>query len=182
MFLVVTISCENNSPFEANETNQAFERRIKGRTTTLDVSDTQVITEEDTLLMTDEGVARFHKKDGEYFGVQIGHYSGSALWIDNWSLTPPDGWEYGKNVTITMTVEKKDNELIHTFGPHGSTFAPGATLYLSWEMLGTDTAKLFYIDDNGDYIEQQSEDVDYKNKWFKITIHHFSRYAVAYGR
>ena len=41
--------------------------------------------------------------------------------------------------------------------------------------------QLFYIQDDGAYTEQKPDEVDVVNGWLKLTIHHFSRYAVAWS-
>jgi len=81
-----------------------------------------------------------------------------------------------------MNDETKDNEHNHTFNPHDSTLEPDETLCFSWGIQGADKASLFYNDDTMEYNMQKSDDVDFQNKLFKITINHFSCYALAYGR
>ena len=89
----------------------------------------------------------------------------------------------GGPVTITMTIESdpQNGGYIYSFGPSGCKFDPPAVLYLKYRDLGIDNATLYYVDDQGNYIEHMPDDISLKQKWFKLTIHHFSRYAVAWG-
>ena len=126
------------------------------------------------------------KKDKCYEGAWL--YVGatkSSIFIPKGSITPPPDHPDKEPVTITYTIDKTaDNELVYTFGPHGSIFNPGAKITMSFESLnfGEYIPKLFYILDNGTYEEQAPEQLNIYERWFTITIDHFSRYAVAYGR
>ena len=86
----------------------------------------------------------------------------------------------GQNVTITLAVVKDEvnNQLLFEFGPHGSLFEPAATI---WFHYAGSNPQLFYIQDDGAYTEQKPDEVDVVNGWLKLTIHHFSRYAVAWS-
>jgi hypothetical protein len=48
--------------------------------------------------------------------------------------------------------------------------------------LGNGNPTLYYIDANGNYIEQQPNSINHQQKWMKIYINHFSRYAIAISR
>ena len=98
------------------------------------------------------------------------------------ALTPPSGM-WGKDVTITFTIDKDivNNELIFTFGPHGLKFSPAARVILDYSDLGIDIPKLYYIDDNGNYNLQQPDDIDVKGRKLTLYIDHFSRYALVHG-
>ncbi len=78
-------------------------------------------------------------------------------------------------------MDSAGSEMILTFGPSGSTFSSGADLLLNWSALDLVEAKFYYIDTDGNYIEQDVEAIDYGKKWLKAKIHHFSRYAVAWS-
>jgi hypothetical protein len=86
----------------------------------------------------------------------------------------------GQNVTLTMAVvqDAANNELLFEFGPHGSTFEPAATV---WFHYPGSNPKLYYVEDDGTYTEQKPDEVDLVNGWVKLTINHFSRYAVAWS-
>ena len=88
-----------------------------------------------------------------------------------------------KPVTITMRIDldKEKNELIYTFGPHGSRFSKPARIVFDYSSLGTNTANLFYIENDGSYVEQPFDHIDIKAKKIYLYIDHFSRYAMSYG-
>lgn len=107
---------------------------------------------------------------------------GSKLIVPYGAFTPPQGM-WGENVTITISADLNTttNELQFEFGPHGSQFDAPAELWLNWDDIGKEQPTLFYIDENGNYIEQQPDEVDLKKKKMKIFLHHFSRYALVHG-
>ena len=72
-------------------------------------------------------------------------------------------------------------ELRFTFGPSGSRFNPPAEAWFDWSDLGVSKAKLYYITNNGEYIELKPDEIDSQGHRFKFYIHHFSRYAVAWS-
>lgn len=119
-------------------------------------------------------------------------YNGGGAWLSDGSgfiifpdaLTPPPGTPKRKDVTIDVTVDMNDatGELIFDFGPSGCRFDPKMELVFSWKDLGSGTPTLYYIDDNGNYIEQQPENIDFINQLMFIHVPHFSRYAVAISR
>ena len=106
---------------------------------------------------------------------------GSTFHLTQGSLTPPPGTPLGDDVTLTMLVEmdSSNNELVFTFGPSGSQFSPAAEIWFDYSDLGSTMATLYYIDSNGNHIPQQPDDVDLQGKRMKITVDHFSRYALA---
>lgn len=122
-------------------------------------------------------------KDGEagYTGGTINVANGSKLQISPNSLTPPPALA-GQPVTITMRVEKDDatNTLFYEFGPSGCQFGPSAEVEFHFSDLqgNPNNVKLYYIDSNGDYIEQLPENVDVRGRKFVFSIDHFSRYAI----
>jgi len=124
----------------------------------------------------------FIKKSKLYGGSGINIPNGTSLTIPYASLTPPTELS-GQNIIINMLVEKDPitGELIYTFGPHGCVFNKPAQLWLSWKDLECENATLFYLDDEGNRVEQLPDNVDVYNKKMLITIDHFSRYAVAYS-
>jgi hypothetical protein len=122
-------------------------------------------------------------KDGEagYTGGTINIANGSKLQISPNSLTAPPALA-GQPITITMRVEKDEvtNTLFYEFGPSGCEFAPSAEVEFHFSDLqgNTNDVKLFYIDANGDYIEELPDNVDVRGKKFVLSIDHFSRYAI----
>ena len=108
--------------------------------------------------------------------------NGTLLILTNCSLTPSPEILWGQDVTITATIDKDEvkDELIFDFGPEGCQFSPSAQVFLDYEDLGTGVPTLFYIDENGNYIEQEPDDIDLTNKHIILYIDHFSRYAVAF--
>jgi len=121
-----------------------------------------------------------------YIGGNIQLENGSKFHINGGSFTPPPGTGAHKDVTLNMLVEMNEkNELIYTFGPSGSRFDHPAKIWLSWSDLGkSKSAKVpdfFYIDENGNYVKQQANDIDIKGKHLILYVDHFSRYAVAWA-
>ena len=123
----------------------------------------------------------------------LGYYEGgnikcngnkSKFNLDDGALTPPATSRKGNNITITMNVDydQVNNELIFEFGPHGCQFSPAARVKLDYNPLGINIATLYYIDENGNYIEQTPDYININKKYMMINLDHFSRYAVAYGR
>ncbi len=121
------------------------------------------------------------------YDKQKQRYRAAALYLDNGSLfiippgamTPPAKL-MGKTVKVTMSVDRnpETNELLYTFGPHGCTFSPSASLTLAFMNLGTDQPVLYYIDDDGNYTEGQPDQVDNIDFLIHLKIDHFSRYAI----
>ncbi len=115
---------------------------------------------------------------------QINLGQGSKMTIPKKALTPPPGTPLGDDVTITMSVDydAQSNELNFEFGPHGSTFDPPVELRLRYSELGNQIPYLYYIDEDGNYIEQTPDDVDIQGQFVILYLHHFSRYALSHGR
>ncbi len=140
---------------------------------------------EDTLIGNDATVeqgsftSRYNKKWDAYQGGKIVLSQGSQFELLYGALTPPEEL-YGQDVTIDMKVVQgsSNNELLFEFGPSGSQFDPPATVWFHYT--GSDP-QLFYIDNNGTYIEQEPDEIDTKNQWLMLKISHFSRYAVAWA-
>lgn len=129
----------------------------------------------------DSTVIRYHSGWNDYRGGSINLLpSNSVFDLDGRALTPPAGM-WGQDITITFTVDRDlfTNELIFTFGPHGAQFSPAARVILDYSDLGIDIPTLYYIDENGNYIQQQPADIDVTGKKLTIYVHHFSRYALA---
>ncbi len=119
-------------------------------------------------------------KNGVYGGGLIKLGQGSALFIPRKSLTPPVGTPRGADVTLTMNVELVNDELIFTFGPHGSQFDPPAWLRIDYGDLGVELPALYYIE-NGEYVEQAPDHVDTQGRFMLLHFDHFSRYVVAWS-
>lgn len=115
-----------------------------------------------------------------YGGGTMRVQNGSWFHLEDGALTPPPGTSFGDPVTVTMLIERDKfrNQLTFTFGPSGTTFEPPAEVWLDWQDLHTSAVRLYYIDDAGNYIEQQPEAIDYQGNKLKIYIDHFSRYAI----
>ena len=123
--------------------------------------------------------SRYYKKWDAYQGGKIILSQGSQFELLYGSLKPPAEL-HGQNVTLNMAVvqEQTKNELRFEFGPHGSQFDPPATI---WFHYAGSNPKLYYIEDDGSYTEQQPDEVDTQNQWLMLKINHFSRYAVGWG-
>jgi len=122
----------------------------------------------------------FRFRRGAYASGIVKAPNGSHLKLVQGALTPPSDTPYGQNVTLKMRVDKNNdtNEMIFSFGPSGCQFTPPAELCFSWADLGSQSAVLYYIDENGTYIEQTPDHIDTQNQRMTIYIDHFSRYAI----
>ena len=121
---------------------------------------------------------KYSKRKKAYKGGHISLSQGSKFDVDKGSLTPPSEL-MKQDVTITMNViQDANNGLVFEFGPSGSHFAPAATVRFRY---AGSKPKLYYINNDGSYVEQQPDEVDKKNKWLVLKINHFSRYAVAWA-
>ena len=135
---------------------------------------------------------QFGSCDPKYF-AQWNAYNGDLINIPNGSqfsflygaLTPPAGSAMGSKITITMQVDKDEinQQLVYTFSPSGCVFNPVATIWLSFKDLsGSGVPNLYMIDANGNYNPQVPEEIDILGQRLKISVHHFSRYAVAFSQ
>ena len=127
-------------------------------------------------------ISEYVEDEDFYTPVLIQISNGSFLRIPNRSLQPPEDL-VGKNVEITMAVtnDVENNELLFTFGPHGCEFTQPAELCLSWKTTNSKNATLYYLDEQGNKKEHMPDQIDIVNKRMIININHFSRYAVAYS-
>jgi len=80
-----------------------------------------------------------------------------------------------------MQLELANDKINLTFGPHGCQFDPPAQLRVDYSDLGVELPTLFYIDENGNSIEQAPDHIDTRGKWLTLSFDHFSRYAVAWS-
>lgn len=122
------------------------------------------------------------KPNGLYSGGGITLANGVSFSLSNGALTPPAEIPYGDDVTITVTCQRPNvgrNELVLEFGPHGCQFDPRAQVILDYSDLGVDLANLYYIDDNGNYVLQNPDQIDIRNKRMILYLDHFSRYALS---
>jgi hypothetical protein len=111
--------------------------------------------------------------------------NGSEFAFLDGALTPPQGHPAGKKVTITMRVDKDSlkQQLIFTFEPSGCQFNPAASFWIFWnDLYGSGVPNFYMIDDNGDYHLRATEEVNLVEKQMRVSIHHFSRYAVAFSQ
>jgi hypothetical protein len=187
--LVLTFNaCSQQSPFDATQRND--NDKVALGKVNLQTRTAYDYTGQDAVLYGDS-YPQSNSVVINYFGPRKGYQrgsmnlpNGSKFEISLGALTPPEGTADGDPVTITMTCEKDtvNNGLLFTYGPHGSRFSPPATLTLSWRDLDIEVPKLYYVDEEGNYIEQVPEDMDVVGKWLIISVHHFSRYAVAWAR
>jgi len=128
----------------------------------------------------DSQTIRFDAPANHYRGGNLDLPNGASFNIQGGALIPPPEIPWGEEVTITVLCEKDsvNNELIFTFGPSGCKFGSGARVFLNYADLGIDKALLYYIDENGNYILQSPDYIDYEQKRITIYISHFSRYAL----
>ena len=116
---------------------------------------------------------------GSFQGGQLKVENGTTFSFKNGTLTPPSGWTDDR-IILSMEVERDmiDNELQFKFGPSGCKFNPSATIWFNYGDLGISAPKLYYVDSNGNYIEQAPEKIDYRGNKMLISVDHFSRYAI----
>ena len=112
-------------------------------------------------------------------GGQLKVENGTTFSFKGGSLTPPSG-STDDRIILSMEVDKDitKNELLFTFGPSGCQFNPSATIWFNYGDLGISAPKLYYVDSNGNYIEQSPEKIDYRGNKMLIRVDHFSRYAI----
>ena len=112
-------------------------------------------------------------------GGQLKVDNGTTFFFDGGSLTPPAGWTDDRiNITMTVDMDSVNNEMVFTFGPSGCHFNPNAEVWLVYKDLGLAAPVLYYIDENGNYIPQNPDYIDYQGNKMLISIDHFSRYAI----
>jgi len=119
--------------------------------------------------------------------IQFGENNRSKFELEDLALALPAGPSMSpkmKDVTITMQIDYDTTakELLFEFGPHGCQFDPRAHLMMDYKVLGVEVPVLFYIDENGNRIEMQPNQINTNKKWLIIRLDHFSRYAVAVSR
>lgn len=170
-FLTSNAISENSDPYSLTKKTKIFEPLTGFSNTIYPLSSSIIVN--------------FKQNRNIYRGFDIDLLpSNSVFDVDGGSLTPPPSINWGDPVEITFSVDKDtvNNELIFTFGPHGCQFDPAARVIMDYAELGIDFPTLYYIADDGTYIEHTPEYIDINGKWLTIYIDHFSRYAVAYGR
>lgn len=122
---------------------------------------------------------------GGYRGGEIlfGEDGRSKFKLEDNALTPPPGTPFGADVTITVEVDYDStrNEFIFTFEPHGCQFSPRAEIRLDFRTMDVEIPDLYYIDDDGNYILQQPDQIEVNKRWMFIKVDHFSRYALAHS-
>ncbi|MCA9735303.1 MAG: hypothetical protein H6696_15355 [Deferribacteres bacterium] len=195
-------ACTTDSPLNPVEESQNQASLAKPSKVTIDVLERaseellvsaptllEELTSSDAFPQYAYGTVSFDAKKGQYDKLSFGYASGTSFSIVKGALIPPDDFPFGDPVTITMQIDKDpvNNELIYTFGPHGSQFDPPAMITLDYKYLETDVdiseiPTLYYIEENGDYIEQTPDYIDVSGKKVTIYAPHFSRYAIAHTR
>ena len=112
-------------------------------------------------------------------GGQLKVENGTTFTFKGGSLTPPSGWTDDR-IILSMEVDKDitKNELQFKFGPSGCKFNPSAIIWFNYGDLGISAPKLYYVDSNGNYIEQAPEQINYRGNKMLISVDHFSRYAI----
>jgi hypothetical protein len=192
--LVITLTflftaCETQSPFETQDhasANYDAQANVNNKKVKA-VDPVEVSAEEasafESYKLSGEVTIEYNKIVGVYESGRIELADKSSLKIKEGSLVPPSVIKYKKPVTITMEMARTaENEVNFTFGPHGTQFTEPAEIIISYESLEKSDVKLYYIEDNGSYQEQNPDQIDVKNKKMYLYVDHFSRYAVAYGR
>lgn len=182
VFALFITSCQSNEPFEPNQQSQQLsggewefaKKPVRSETASLSNGYPQCASVE----------ISWFSQFNAYNTANLNFLNGTKLYIPYNSLTPPPGTAPGDPVVITGLIEKDDinNELIYSFGPSGCQFNPPADLWMKYGALGNGNPILYYIDANGNYIQQQPYDINKQQKWIQVKIHHFSRYAIGISR
>ena len=171
---------QSSTTLESSSTNTDV---AESSSTNTDVEESSSTSLEDNSIVGStiiEGskVVRYLKRQGIYKWGLINIASGSQFQWAEGSLTPPPELA-GKDVTLTMKITTNgNNESVFEFGPSGCKFEPAATI---WFHYAGSNPTLYYINDDGTYVEQQPDEVDPERQWIMLKINHFSRYAVAWA-
>ena len=183
---VLFTACDKTLPTASNADNAAFSDDVPESA----VKPTRVLTAGTTITnfnypISTSKITTFKAPRDMYNGNAIDLLPTNSVFdFGMGSLTPPPSIPWGDSVQITFSVDRDfvNNELIFSFGPHGCQFNPAAQLILDYSELGISTPTLYYIADDGTYIEHTPDYIDVNGRKLTLYIDHFSRYAVAYGR
>lgn len=112
--------------------------------------------------------------------IQFQNGNKSKFQLADSALVPPDSIPWGDDVTISMVIDfdSTTGELQFTFDPHGCQFNTPAMIKLDYRPLNIQVPTLYYIDEKGNYIKMEPNQINLNKKWLKIWVHHFSRYAL----
>jgi len=124
------------------------------------------------------GKANFYNKKGVWQGGTIELSNGSKFTVEDGALTPPVPLASSVYVSIRADFDSVNQQIIFSFTPSGCVFSPPAELILDYNDLGIDIATLYYIDNDGNYIRQSPDHIDFQRRTITIYIDHFSRYAI----
>ena len=183
--LALFTACENDFPTAINNDSETFSGNVPEsavKPTRLQSTSTAIGTL--NYPQNAEVNVRYFNNHNTYNGGNLNFVNGTKLQFLYGALTPPNNLN-GNKVEITGSIDYDvvNDELVFTFGPSGCQFQPAAELWLKYDALvGSGVPNLYYIDDLGNYVPQVPDEVNTVQKWLKIYILHFSRYAVAYGR
>ena len=179
LLIVLLTGCSENGLFTSVDPNNITEKRDKFLRST----SATLITVENDYPQSISCISTFKSAKNYYNGSACQLPNGSSFEFQNGALTPPSDHPWGEPVEITFSAEKDplSNEIIFTFGPSGCTFETPAEVWLNWQDLGWPNATLYYLDHDGNRIEQLPDQIDIYNKSMCIRVKHFSRYAVAYS-
>jgi len=124
------------------------------------------------------GKENFYNRKGEWEGGTMTLSNGSEFVIARGAMIPPYPNASSYYLTMRADLDSVKNEIIISFTPSGVVFDPPAELILDYTDLGIEIAKLYYIDENGNYILQTPNYINFQKKQITIYIDHFSRYAI----
>jgi len=124
------------------------------------------------------GKKNFYNKRGTWEGGSIQLSNGSTFAIERGAMTPPHPLASSYYLTVRADFDSLNNQIIVSFTPGGCVFDPPAELILDWTDLGIEVASLYYINENGDYIPQTPDHINFDRRTLSIYIDHFSRYAI----
>jgi hypothetical protein len=124
------------------------------------------------------GRENFYNRNGVWLGGTMTLSNGSEFVIAKGSMIPPNPYASSYYLTMRADMDSVKNEIIISFTPSGVLFDPPAELILDYNDLGIEIANLYYIDENGNYIPQTPNHINFQKKTITIYIDHFSRYAI----
>jgi hypothetical protein len=124
------------------------------------------------------GRQNFYNRKGVWQGGTMTLSNGSEFVIARGAMIPPYPNASSYYLTMRADLDSVKNEIIISFTPSGVFFDPPAELILDYSDLGIEIANLYYIDENGNYILQTPNHINFQKKKITIYIDHFSRYAI----
>ena len=133
-----------------------------------------------TYPMQESTLVAYDAANAAYASASIVLTNGSSLSFSASSLMAPDGFA-AEPLLITFSATIADNQLHYNFTPQGCSFTTPATVTLNYsDIFGMGAARLFYIAENGDYIEIQPASHNLFFKTMTIQVTQWAEYIISY--